>query len=112
MDTFTSILGWMTLAALAIGLCAVLIGAAAYLCHRVMHWMYCKAYDRAVADIARHINGSSHWFSEDYNTSKCLEILARRMALDMGSYAAPEKWRQQWRDACVKFKDTGIDTPA
>lgn len=108
MNAFITVIGWLAIIIVLIAICGVAVVGAVSACERAMHWMYCKAYDKAVHDIARHIRSSAHWFGEDYNTSKCLKLLAEHMQSDMASYAAPEKWRQAWRDACSKFKETGV----
>ncbi len=107
MGTFVTACGWIAIIICCIAIAGVGVMGAITACEKIMNWMYGKAYDRAVAKIANHIRGSAHWFGEDYNTAKCLRILAERMSSDMASYAAPEQWRQEWRDACSKFKENG-----
>ena len=108
METFTQILGWLTILVCSIAIGGVAVVGAANAIHRLWAWMYEKAYNKAVHNIANHLRASAHWFGEDYNTAKCLSILADRMSKDMADYAYPEKWRDEWRDACSKFKSTGI----
>jgi hypothetical protein len=105
MNTFITICGWLALLVILLGLCGLTIAAAFAGYKAVAHWFYCKAYNAARDDIARHIRTSAHWFSEDVGAWKCLAILANRMVVDMASYSYPEEWRGEWRKAVKKWND-------
>jgi hypothetical protein len=107
MDTFTSIIGWLALLAVAILIAGGVVWGAVEACKGVMHWMYCKAYYQAQTEFARHIRGSAHWFSEDAGAWIALQTLAETMERDR-SISHPEHWRQEWRERVHAYKQKHV----
>jgi hypothetical protein len=97
MESFTQIVGWLILLTLAMALAGLAIVGVFAGYQKAMHWMYCKAYYQAQTEFARHIRGSSHWFSEDVGAWIALQTLAETLERDR-SISHPEHWRQEWRE--------------
>ncbi len=97
MQTFVTILGWLTTAFIAASVAAACVALAVAAFEKLTSSMYRKAYDKARTDMARQIRTGASWFGEDVGAWLALLTCAEQLERDH-SLANADWWREEWRN--------------
>ena len=97
MSTFVTIVGWLCLVFICLGIASAVVYAAAVACSKALERFEWAIDAKTRHEVGRSIGASAWWFSECPDTSLALRILAERLMTQGGADA--DQWREQWRKA-------------
>jgi hypothetical protein len=100
VNTFVTIVGWMCLLLLSAAFAGLAVVIAATACRKALERFEWAIDAKTRHEVGRSIGASSHWFSENPDTSLALRILAERLMNEGGADA--DQWREQWRKGRVR----------
>lgn len=103
MQTFITIVGWLTVVLICAAALAFAVALAADLCRRALERFEWAVGDKVRHELGRSIHASAHWFGECQDTALAIKMLGDRLIRQ--GCADSNEWREAWRGA-IKQRET------
>ena len=102
MNTFITIMGWLSVTATAVAIAAFLVSVAFYGAAHIMDSLKERGASEERMRWCAKLQSESHWFSEHKPTSTLLKRMADDMAA--GCSAGVSSMRDEWRQWMIEEK--------
>lgn len=102
MDTFVRVVGYITMAGIAVAVAGVVVSIAASLISLLFDKLKERGANEARAEIYGRLISGSHWFSEHPPTSELMKIYANRLVNHCEGHI--DGIRDEWRTSLKKYE--------